>query len=291
VEQMMGRHLARQRLFPQKTILTAAEEEVAAMPVEQRAPPAAADPPQQPNITFVGDFSAHENSIMQIIQGGVEINGDPCCSSDSPYPQCQIQMQHRGGMRYMDIKNQRTRFDDEVSGEMIADDFTSHMSMLLNKTDGVDTCQEYCPLDPQDTLTPIDPFDPFDKTVDKGATTIDGKAVEHYFWADKILKIITMSKTDFYADIKDPKNAIPVFLSQHLTPLGQDLGRTNQTWSNLKAGTPSADHFKIAGMKTCPKSSKCQSSNMLMHHVQTRNYHTLASLLEHMPQHATMSTK
>ena len=51
-----------------------------------------------------------------------------------PAPQCQIQLQHRAGMRYMDLDGQRSRFDDTVSGENVVDDFTVMKSMLINVT-------------------------------------------------------------------------------------------------------------------------------------------------------------
>jgi hypothetical protein len=294
IESLNPMYFARERLGlndREKTILDAATEEAKAHTHPERfealaQAAAAKDDPSEPNITFVSDFTAHESSIMLISQGGVEINGDPCCSADSPFPQCQIQLQHREGVRYLDVTNQRTRFDDAVSGQNIADIFGNVMkSMLINVTNGKDTCQEYCPIQSGDSLRPIDPFDPFDKIVDKGATTMGGKPVEHYFWADKILKFLTMSKTNFYADIANKKAAIPVFLSQHMTPLGQDLGTTNQTWSNVSAGVPAAAKFAIQGIATCPMSKNCQQSEMLAHYAQSRMHHTLAHYAKHMVPH------
>ena len=287
LESLAPYEAARRRLFPTKTVFEAAAEEAKANAPSAPAPAMAPLPPQ-PNITFVDSFTAKEDSINVINQGGTMINGDPCCSSDSPAPQCQIQLQHRAGMRYMDLDGQRSRFDDTVSGENVVDDFNVMKSMLINVTDGVDTCQEYCPIKQGDKLFPFHPFDPFDKTVDKGATTMEGKKVEHYHWADKILKIITMSTTDFYADITDPKAAVPVFMTQHLSPLGQDLGRQNITWSSYTPGKPDAKKFKIAGVDTCPMSKQCQSNKKVMHHMASGHFHTLASIIEHRPQHAVM---
>jgi len=283
---------ARKRFFPKKTILEEAATQAALLKKgDDKEMVDAKDDPKMPNVTFVGDFVAHEKIVSLTNQGGVMINGDPCCSSDSPFPQCQVQYGHQEGTRYLDVTNQRIRFDDSVSNEIIVDDYGAKKSMLINVTNGVETCQEYCPIKAGDKVYPINPFDPFDKIVDKGATTMGGKNVEHYFWADKILKIITMSKTNFYADISNKDAAVPVYLSQHLQPLGQDLGFTNQSWSNFSAGTPPAAKFKIAGMAACPMSNKCQQSKMLAHHMANRNYHTLASLVEHEVQHAVMHKK
>merc|ERR1711939_603647 len=102
-----------------------------------------------------------------------------------------------------------------------------------------------------------DPFDPDADTKDMGPATMFGKTVEHYHWKDVILKIITMQINDFYADISNPQAAVPVFSTGQLTPFGQmpPIGTTNQTWSNFKAGTPTAAKFNIAGMDTCPQSN------------------------------------
>ena len=288
LEALAPNHFARQRFWPKKSLLEEATEQAALMAAAPIEAMIVNDDPTQPNITFVSDFIAHEKVVTLINQGGVKIDGDICCSADTPFPQCQVQYQHQEGTRYLDVTNQRIRFEDVVSGETVVDDFTAHKSMLINVTGGVETCQEYCPIKADDKLYPIDPFDPFDKTVDKGATTMGGKNVEHYFWADKILKFLTMSTTNFYADISNKKAAVPVFSSNHLTPLGQDLGFTNQSWSNFTAGTPPAAKFKIAGMATCPQSSKCQQSKMLAHHLVNRNYHTLASLMESRLEHPVM---
>jgi len=241
------------------------------------APAAPSGPlPPQPDISFVADFTAHEEVLTKIAQGSSVVNGDPCCLSNGGAPQCQVQLQHRGGVRYMDVTNNRTRFEDAVANQVIVDDYKVRKTMLVNTTNGVDTCQEYCPIDPDDKLEPIDPFDPFDTTKDLGPTTLDGKQVEHYQWKDKILKIITMSTTDFYADITNKKAAIPVYLHQELTPLGQHLGTTNQTWSAFTAGTPPAAKFNIAGVATCPQSSQCGQQSMQAHRLATRQLHTAA---------------
>ena len=127
-------------------------------------------------------------------------------------------------------------------------------------------------------LDPFDPFDPFDKTKDMGATTYEGKAVEHYRWADVILKIIKMSQTDFYADISNPKAAVPVFSTELMEPFGQQppIGTTNQTWSAFAAGAPDPKKFVIAGAATCPRSGNCGQSEMQVHRAALRQLHTFA---------------
>ena len=328
--------------------------ERAAKQVAKEGVPAVAvtDDPPQPNITFATDFTATENLLSVIAQGASHgPSGDPCCYSDSPAPQCQVQVQHQSGTRYLDVTNQRTRFEDKVGQQtvrpspnpppsptrqpgrkprqtqppnpaanltanptakpsrqaqppalagiplpatrhshdppprlvaQVVDDYKAFKSMLINVTAGVETCQEYCPIDPDDKLEPFDPFDPFDKTKDLGKTTFEGKPAEHYQWKDIILKIIVMSQTEFYADITNPKAAVPLFSMQELTPFGQKppIGTTNQTWSDFTPGPPDAKKFAIAGMATCPRSGNCGQQSKQIHRAALRQFHTFARFQE-----------
>lgn len=259
--------------------------ERAAKQVAKEGVPAVAvtDDPPQPNITFATDFTATENLLSVIAQGASHgPSGDPCCYSDSPAPQCQVQVQHQSGTRYLDVTNQRTRFEDKVGQQTVVDDYKAFKSMLINVTAGVETCQEYCPIDPDDKLEPFDPFDPFDKTKDLGKTTFEGKPAEHYQWKDIILKIIVMSQTEFYADITNPKAAVPLFSMQELTPFGQKppIGTTNQTWSDFTPGPPDAKKFAIAGMATCPRSGNCGQQSKQIHRAALRQFHTFARFQE-----------
>lgn len=275
-------HAALDDLLEPKSFLEQAEEHAKALGAA-KPPPL----PPMPNVTFVKDFTAEENMITQIAQGSTFVDGDPCCMSDSPFPQCQVQLGHQQGTRYIDVTNQRARFEDAVSGENVVDDYTALKSMLINVTGGVETCEEYCPIDPRDKLEPFDPFDPFDAVKDLGKTTFEGKAVNHYQWADKILKIITMQTTDFYADISNPKAAIPVFALEELTPLGRKppIGVTNHSWANVKGGAPDPKKFKIAGMDTCPKSKKCQQQSKQAHRYGLKQLHTAARYLDAVEHH------
>ena len=55
---------------------------------------------------------------MLINQGGAQkADGSVCCSTDAP--QCQVQAGHRKGTRYLDVTNQRSRFDDALTKETI----------------------------------------------------------------------------------------------------------------------------------------------------------------------------
>lgn len=264
--------LARHNLL-RKPMLTIAKEKATAMPALVKD-----DPVVTPNITFADDYVAEEDSILVQFQGGEQIaNGDYCCPTSSP--QCQIQLSHFKGMRYYDKTNQRTRIEDHVANQVQVDDFNTHMSMLINITNGVETCQEYCPLDPQEYLGGFSPFDPFDTVTDLGKTTFEGKSVEHYQWADKVFKVITMSTTDFYAELKPPASgagnpvATPIFMTQALTPFGEaQIGTSNETFISWSPGTPDPAKFNIAGVGQCPQSGNCGNSARQLRRLMQRQY-------------------
>merc|ERR1712054_263951 len=100
----------------------------------------------------------------------------------------------------MDYSNNRSRLEG-TDGTISVDDFKMHMSMEVkhNATTGKDECVKYCPIDPEETLDGGAAFFLDDQAKDMGATTYDGQPAEHWQWKEKILKIITMSTTDFFA--------------------------------------------------------------------------------------------
>jgi hypothetical protein len=245
---------------------------------------ARADPPPEPNVTFGTDFVANEDHIMVINQGGKTTpSGDICC--DGSAVQCQVQLQHAAGMRYFDLTNQRERFDDTVGKQVQIDFYELKKSILVNVTDGIETCQEYCPIDPDDKMEKFDPFDPFDKVKDLGKTSYEGQLVEHYQWSDMIFKIIKMPTTGFYAAFSGD-TATPVAANTVITPFGSaPIGSQNQTWTNWKPGTPPKEKFNIAGLDTCPRSNNCGSSQMQAHRLQAHQFHSFYRHLAAQPLH------
>lgn len=121
----------------------------------------------EPNISFPADYIATVNSTIVINQGAAvdTTSGDLCCAPTAP--QCQLQYGASGGTRYHDYSHNRTRMEDE-DGHIIVDDYTTMKSMLINVTNGKETCQNYCPIvAPQEPGFPpmppprLGPFDPF----------------------------------------------------------------------------------------------------------------------------------
>jgi hypothetical protein len=213
--------------------------------------------------TFAKDFTAYEASAQVINQGGTTSKtGDTCCSVD--VPQCQVQTSALEGTRYFDYSNQRVRFEDKLSGQTIVYLFgTEHKEILVNMTAGVETCQEYCPIDPQEPLYPME-MDP--EAVDMGPATIKGVGVEKFEYYDTIFKVIKMETFDFYVDISGSGDAKPVFKTSVLTPFGgPPIGTSNETFTQYVAGPPPASKFQIAGLDICPMSSNCGSSTFQSH--------------------------
>jgi len=256
-----------------KSMLDVAEEMAPLVDMSSRA-----DPPPPPALDFGTDFTANEEAKVLVNQGGVlAANGDVCCLASNP-GQCQVQLQHSKGVRHYDLTNQRERFDDSIS-KRVHIDFYGHIkkSILVNVTNGVETCAEYCPIHKRDSLKKFDPWDPFDTIKDLGQTVFEGKPAHHYQWSDMLLKIIKMQTTDFYVNQTGAK-AVPLFLTSALTPFGmQQVGSQNQSWTSWELGAQPAKKFSIAGLDTCPLSNQCQSHQMQGHRMRTRQLHTFYS--------------
>jgi len=258
-----------------KSFLQQAEEVVAQSPVIEETE----STPTSNNITFPNDWSAQETVHLVINQGGkLDPSGDLCCAH-AVIGECQVQTQYQKGQKYFDYSNQRTRFEDAVTGEIIVNDYTSgkEMSVVHNETLGYDVCTEYCPLQDDLDIFGIDP-----DAKDRGASIdpISGQPAEHYHWMDVILKIIEMSHTEFYADISGD-TAKPLSQMEFITPFGGPaIGSTNNTWANFTAGKQPADKFDIHGMDTCPQSPNCGQSSRQLHRIANRDYKTFAKYLK-----------
>ena len=254
-----------------KSIASVAEEKARAL--GDAAAIAAADPPPPPKIAWPKDWSAVEDARMAINQGGeTKANGDICCVGNPG--QCQIQFEHQAGTRFFDLSNQRERFEDSISGQVTVTDYAAHKDMLINVTAGVETCQEYCPIDPQDTMGTFDPFDPFDTVKDKGETSYKGKKAHWYEWSDVIFKILKMQTSDFFVDDSAPATPKPIALNTALSPFGIHMGAQNNTWAQWTPGKQPAAKFTIAGVAACPMSSKCQQGQHQASRARRGDWHT-----------------
>lgn len=224
------------------------------------------------NWTWATDFSAFETNGMVINQGGIPSkDGDSVCCVVTGLSQCQVQIEYQEGQKYYDYTNQRTRF--EGGGQVIVDLFDKHKELLVVHNGTHDVCQEYCPIDPADTLDKGAAAFLEDDAYDAGQAKFEGLNCEHWTWNDTIFKKIVMQTSDFYADTSKA-TVVPVGRVDNITPFGQHLGTANIGWQKFTAGTPPADKFDIQGVDTCPMSNQCGQSSRQLHRLANRKIRT-----------------
>ena len=83
-------------------------------------------------------------------------------------------------------------------------------------------------------------------------------------------------RTTLWIDQADKAHAVPLFMSENLSPLGRHMGTQNHSWTNWTATTPPAAKFAVEGVDTCPMAKNCRSSEMALHALRSRNFHTFA---------------
>jgi hypothetical protein len=217
------------------------------------------------------DYVAREETRMLQNSGGtMEGDGDVCCtpSTTSINGECFVQRSAKRGTRYMDVTNQRVRFEDEISGKTMVTIYGSvHKDMLLETKGGIEYCSEFCPLLSEETLEPLS-LDP--NATDMGAATVPsvGGKAERFQWFEyaKIPitgKMVKMETVDFYAQLgtmgDGAVTATPIFELVEATPYGgPPTGTQNTTYSHFVSGTPPAAKFDIHGIDTCPQAKNCQ---------------------------------
>lgn len=212
---------------------------------------------------FPSSYTAHVQYATHIAQGNtVSATGDGCCPPEAPM--CQLVVQHSSATKYLDTPSQTIRTEDD-DGHVVISDFKTRRSMLVNVTAGVETCQEYCPI--PHLFPPPAGFALPNSTVDRGATTLDGRPVEEYQWSETMLKVITMSTTSLYASLAANGSAVPIFQTRAETPLGMPaIGTSNMTWTRFEGGRPPAAKMRVAGADTCKQSKRCKGPGPLQTH-------------------------
>mmetsp|Transcript_43544 Transcript_43544/g.85247 ORF Transcript_43544/g.85247 Transcript_43544/m.85247 type:complete len:501 (+) Transcript_43544:22-1524(+) len=226
------------------------------------------------NFTWPVDFSAFESQGMIANQGGVPSqDGKSTCCHVETLAQCQVQIQYQAGQKYYDYTNQRTRF--ESAGQVVVDLFDKHKSMLVVQNGTHEVCQEYCPMDPADTMDKGSATFLDDSAYDAGQAKFHGLSCEHWLWNDTIFGKIVMETSDFYADTSGP-SVVPVGRVDNLTPFGVQFATVNVGWDKFKAGAQPADKFDIQGVDSCPLSQNCGQSFWQTHRAASRNKATFA---------------
>jgi len=211
--------------------------------------------------TFPKDYTVHLENNMLSNSGGVFVGEAVCCSGATVKTingECLVTRSSAAGVHYVDVTNQRERFEDEISKKTMVTYYGNILKdVLVNKTkDGEEQCQEYCPLLANETLTK---FSLDVNATDAGSSTIDGVKVEHYTWVDyeniPIIGRTAMDHVDFYVAKSKGGVSIPVF-STTKNIVGGAV--ENTTYVKFVSGTPDASKFKLLNLETCPQSKNCQ---------------------------------
>jgi hypothetical protein len=256
---------------------------------DEQAPAAtsAAALAKNPNVSFIGEFTTTEEQLSVLNQyGSVEASGDLCCSYGSVggAPQCQIGVVRTGGVRWMDVENQRTRYDAAGSAEGAGQvmDFKLHKQLFVGRQNGssADVCMGYCPIDKRDVLTAETYWTADDVVHDMGSVMWHGQKAQRYHWVDKAGPV-PLTTNDLYVDLSNPAAAIPLQRVTALTPLGaKPIETQNLTYSSFQAGPPDASKFDIQGVDTCPLSKNCATPPAQRARLALHLYHTYANYVE-----------
>jgi hypothetical protein len=214
------------------------------------------------------DYSCRESTAMLENSGGVFRGkaNDVCCTPSSTTTvngECMVTRAAKRGMHYVDYTHQRDRYEDEISGQTRVVLYGKILKdMLINVTDGKETCQEFCPLLDGETLRPLMLGA---NSTDQGPAVVDNRDVEHYRWNqyDEIPvthQRVKMAQVEFFVSKTAAKHAAtPVFSLTRIMPYGgAQIGSQNTTFTEWVSGVPPASKFDIAGVKDCPQAKNCQ---------------------------------
>ena len=224
--------------------------------------------------TIAADYTATVESYLVSPVGPVSETATHICCEPTSLGSCQILLAHTHGLEYHDTTNQRVRTEDTMSGRVFIDFLHDHsmptVSMRVNVTHGVETCQEWCPLSPSDRVGNFTPWATRNKGapfLDHGKTTILKTTAEHYSWKQGLIHLGVYSQYDFYADTSDMSDTKPLLLREQVNMLGRFGSDRNMTYTGFVGGTPPADKFKIAKGPNdgCPRSKNCRSTEWQAH--------------------------
>jgi hypothetical protein len=206
---------------------------------------------------FAQDWSATE-TINQVIWQGQYIE-DPdlglCVGQNS---NAQIQVGYQKGTRYTSYSTNFSRFDDTF-GDVTIVDYKGRVEVAVESATNM-TCTSWCPY--TGGMYPFEMVDPDATWIEE--TTINGKTVQHWQYKEEGPVHILFQIDNSYVDQSDPTMAIPVLEFDELTPLKQNLGQMNESWSNFKAGPQDPSLFKYTNgpLEGCPKDPNCGNSDV-----------------------------
>jgi len=200
--------------------------------------------------TFPNDWDADEVSNLVQLQGAVKRNNAACCPAGM---NCKLQVQAQVGHHWYDFSNNRTRFGSGGDGDNVNLYYPIYKSIQV---DANNTCVKYCPIDFDLEPLSLDP-----NATDIGTAVLNGKTVEAYQWFDKEPIIGVVQVNTFYVD-QSGSTPLPVLEFDKLTPFGQYLGDSNNSYVNFKAEKQDPSKFRVNGLSDCPQDPQCGQSSL-----------------------------
>eukprot|EP01138_Halocafeteria_seosinensis_P006080 gb/GECG01006215.1/.p1 GENE.gb/GECG01006215.1/~~gb/GECG01006215.1/.p1 ORF type:complete len:316 (+),score=36.52 gb/GECG01006215.1/:1-948(+) len=204
--------------------------------------------------TFPKDWSAITVSHVVINQGGEEQqDGSVCCPPTSP--QCKIQTIYQASKEYFDYTHNRVANKNPDGSGVVSlmDDLKEY------EVNSTGYCQSYCPI-PKNQAG-LYPFSLPNGSVDLGPTKYNGQVVEQYEYKDQPFFNITFEVLDYYINLQNASNPIPVHMHESMQPFGMQIGYQTQDWHQFQPGTPAASHFTVLDKDNCPINPNCEQSD------------------------------
>ncbi|KAA0170847.1 hypothetical protein FNF28_01120 [Cafeteria roenbergensis] len=207
--------------------------------------------------TFPLDWQAITTDSILLNQGGsVNPDGSVCCSANAP--QCKIQTAFQMARQYFAYSKNLTAMKNPDNSGVITD----YSVGKEYQVDGQGNCQAYCPLPNRgNELFPF-AIDPNATLV--GSTQCGAQTCQHWRFVEVIpILNITMEETDSFVATVNGAPA-PVYITQHIEPLGEQIGDENQTfsqWQDMDGKTFAPSVFTVVGAASCPMSQQCQGDD------------------------------
>lgn len=240
-----------------------------------------------PRPKFATDYSTVETFVNEIYQG--QYINDPtlglCCGQSSS---CQVQTGFQKGQRYTSYSTNFSRFDDFGDGSVTILDYKARMEVFAVSASNL-TCNTYCPL-----IGGMEPYYLPDEAEDKGTFTIDGHTLQLWQYREVGPLNITMQTNNVFVNQTDINNANPYLEYDHLTPFKQDLGASNETYSNWISGAPDPALFKWLHPQygKCPiDPNQCQNADAMFRRLRARDFVGFRHILQHLLKNGDPTAK
>jgi len=202
--------------------------------------------------TFPNDWDADEISNLVQLQGAVKTGDAACCPAGM---NCKLQVQAQSGHHWFDFSNNRTRFGTGGENDIVNYYYPVYKQV---KVDANNSCEFYCPIN-----FDLEPLSLDSNATDIGTAVVGGKTVEAYQWFDKEPIFGVMQVNTFYVD-QSGKTPLPVLEYDKLTPFGQYLGDSNNSYANFRAGKQDPSKFRVNGVEDCPLDPQgCGQSSLM----------------------------